>query len=102
MILFILLLSLAQASEIGIASIYSTAEGTRTASGIQLNNNALTAAHKTLPFGRKVRVTNLNNEKYVIVRIIDRGPFVKGRIIDLTPASARAIGCNGLCKVSLD
>ena len=90
-------------TEICIASIYSSKyEGKRTASGISLNDTYLTAAHKTLPFGRKVRVTNLSNELYVIVRITDRGPYVRGRCIDLTHAAAKAIGCNGLCKVKIE
>ncbi len=85
----------------GIASVYSTAEGTRTASGRKLSNNALTAAHKSLPFGTKVRVTNKKNGRSVVVTITDRGPFVRGRVIDLTPAGARALGFNGLAPVSL-
>lgn len=108
-LLLLLLLSLDNVQariETCIASIYAVGDssqpGTRTASGIPLNNNALTAAHKTLPFGRKVRVTNLRNNQHVIVRITDRGPYVRGRCIDLTKASARAIGCPGLCKVRLD
>ena len=56
----------------------------KTASGERFDNNAMTAAHKTLPFGTEVKVTNLNNGKSVTVRINDRGPFVKGRIIDLS------------------
>ena len=85
----------------GIASIYSTSEGTKTASGRRLSNSALTAAHKSLPFGTMVRVTNTRNNKSVVVRINDRGPFVRGRVIDLTPAGARAIGMSGLAPVSL-
>src|SRR5258706_6685441 len=86
----------------GIASVYSTREqGSQTAGGLKLNDNALTAAHRTLPFGSKVRVTNTNNGRSVVVTITDRGPFVHGRIIDLTPAAARAIGFNGLTKVSV-
>jgi rare lipoprotein A len=85
----------------GIASVYTTAEGTRTASGRKLSNGALTAAHKTLPFGTKVRVTNKKNGRSVVVTITDRGPFVRGRVIDLTPAGASALGFNGLASVSL-
>jgi rare lipoprotein A len=85
----------------GIASVYSTAEGTKTASGRKLSNGALTAAHKSLPFGTKVRVTNRKNGRSVVVTITDRGPFVRGRVIDLTPAGARALGFNGLASVSL-
>jgi rare lipoprotein A len=86
----------------GIASVYSTREGgSQSASGIKLNDNALTAAHRTLPFGSKVRVTNTKNGRSVVVTITDRGPFVRGRVIDLTPAAARAIGFNGLAKVTV-
>ena len=75
--------------------------GRRTASGERVQSGALTAAHKTLPFGTIVRVTNRRNNKSVLVRINDRGPFVRGRVIDLTPAGARAIGMSGLAPVSL-
>jgi peptidoglycan lytic transglycosylase len=63
---------------------------------------ALTAAHRTLPFGTLVRVTNRSSGRSVVVRINDRGPFVRGRIIDLTPAAARALGFSGLANVSVD
>jgi rare lipoprotein A len=85
----------------GIASVYTTAEGTKTASGRRLSNGALTAAHKSLKFGTKVRVTNKKNGRSVVVTITDRGPFVRGRVIDLTPAGARALGFNGLAPVTL-
>jgi rare lipoprotein A len=85
----------------GIASVYTTAEGTRTASGRRLSNGALTAAHKSLKFGTKVRVTNKKNGRSVVVTITDRGPYVRGRVIDLTPAGARALGFNGLAPVTL-
>jgi len=89
----------------GVASVYGTKgdrySGGRTASGERVNSGALTAAHKTLPFGTLVRVTNRRNNKSVVVRINDRGPFVRGRVIDLTPAGARAIGFSGLAPVSL-
>jgi len=62
----------------------------------------MTAAHRTLPFGTMVRVTNTGTGKSVVVRINDRGPFVKGRIIDLTPGAARAIGIAGLGAVTVD
>jgi rare lipoprotein A len=89
-------------AEGGIASVYSTREGTRTASGVRLNDNALTAAHRSLPFGTKVRVTNNKNGHSVVVTVTDRGPFVRGRVIDLTPAGARALGFSGLASVSLE
>ncbi len=66
--------------------------GTQTASGIPLKDNAMTAAHKTLPMGTRVRVTNRKNGKSVIVKITDRGPYVKGRIIDVTKGVARKLG----------
>ena len=66
--------------------------GTRTASGERLSNGAATAAHKTLPMGTKVRVTNLANGKTEVVRINDRGPFTPGRVIDLSRAAAASIG----------
>jgi rare lipoprotein A len=86
--------SVAQRAKVqsGIASVYSTESGNKTASGQRLNPRALTAAHRSLPFGTKVRVVNKRNGRSVVVTINDRGPFVRGRIIDLTPASARAIG----------
>jgi rare lipoprotein A len=86
----------------GIASVYSTESGNKTASGARLNPGALTAAHRTLPFGTKVRVTNHRNGRSVVVTINDRGPFVRGRVIDLTPAGARALGFSGLTPVKLD
>ena len=64
--------------------------------------SGLTAAHQTLPFGTQVRVTNHQTGRSVVVRINDRGPFVRGRIIDLTPAGARALGMDGLAHVSVE
>jgi rare lipoprotein A len=85
----------------GIASVYSTESGTGTSSGQKLNPRALTAAHRTLPFGTKVRVINKKNGRSVVVTINDRGPFVRGRVIDLTPAGARVLGFSGLTRVEL-
>jgi len=85
----------------GVASVYSTESGNKTASGQRLNPGALTAAHRSLPLGSKVRVTNRSNGRSVVVTINDRGPFVRGRIIDLTPAAARALGFSGLAHVSV-
>jgi rare lipoprotein A len=62
----------------------------------------MTAAHRSLPFGTMVRVTNHSNGRSVVVRIDDRGPFVRGRIIDLTPAAAHALGFSGLAHVTVD
>lgn len=64
----------------------------RTASGERMNPSALTAAHKTLPLGSKVKVTNLRNNRSVVVRINDRGPFIKGRLIDLSKGAAAKLG----------
>jgi len=76
----------------GIASYYGMAyHGRQTANGEIFDMYALTAAHNTLPFGTKIRVTNLNNKKRVTVRINDRGPFVKGRILDLSYGAARKL-----------
>jgi rare lipoprotein A len=66
-----------------------------------MNPGAMTAAHRTLPFGTRVTVVNNRNGRAVVVRINDRGPFVRGRVIDLSPAAARAIGVSGLAPVSL-
>src|ERR1700730_5584319 len=82
----------------GIASVYS---GGRTANGERAIASRLTAAHKTLAFGTLVRVTHRRTGRSVVVRINDRGPFVRGRVIDLTPAAARAIGFSGLAPVTL-
>jgi rare lipoprotein A len=92
----------ASADESGVASVYSTESGSGTASGQRLNPGALTAAHRSLPFGTKVRVTNKNNGRSVVVTINDRGPFVRGRVIDVTPAAAQALGFSGLTQVTLN
>jgi len=84
----------------GIASVYGY--GGRTASGERMTPGALTAAHRTLPFGTMVRVTDTRTGRSVVVRINDRGPFVRGRVIDLTPAAAHALGFSGLANVTLD
>ncbi len=77
----------------GDASYYGARHhGKRTASGEPFDQNALTAAHRQLPFGTRVKVTNLDNDKSVIVRINDRGPHTRGRLIDLSRAAAEQIG----------
>lgn len=83
-----------KSTEQGKASWYSikTNYGTKTASGQRLCNNAPTAAHKTLPMGTKVRVTNLTNNKSEIVTINDRGPYIRGRVIDVTIGTAEKLG----------
>jgi rare lipoprotein A len=86
-------------SVVGWASFYKS--GKRTANGEHFNPNGLTAAHRSLPFGTKVLVTNLKNGKSVIVRINDRGPFIKGRVMDLSLGAARVVGLNrsGVAKI---
>ena len=86
----------------GLASWYGPGfGGHRTASGERFNTGALTAAHRSLPFGSRVRVTNSRTGRSVVVRINDRGPFSGNRIIDLSGASARAIGMQGTERVTL-
>ena len=79
------------ATQCGGASWYNFA-GRKTASGERMNPNAMTAAHRNLRFGTKVRVTNRKNGRSIIVRINDRGPFIKGRVIDLSKAAASRLG----------
>src|ERR1700676_4862178 len=74
----------------GMASFYGNESGSKTASGQRFNQNALTAAHRTLPFGTKLRVTH--GGRSVVVTINDRGPFVHGRVLDLSTAAAREVG----------
>jgi rare lipoprotein A len=86
----------------GVASYYGPGfHGRRTASGERFNAGAMTAAHRSLPFGTRVRVTNERSGRSVVVRINDRGPFGHGRIIDLSSGSARALGMGGTAPVSL-
>jgi rare lipoprotein A len=89
-------------TECGKASWYQLTS--RTASGEYANPNAMTAAHRTLPFGTKVRVTNLRNGKSVVVRINDRGPFIRGRVIDVTRQAAQSLGFKnaGITRVQVD
>jgi rare lipoprotein A len=91
----------AAAAQCGKASWYKM--GSRTASGEAMNANALAAAHRTLPFGTRVRVENLKNGKAVVVRINDRGPFVGGRVIDVTRGAAAELGMlgSGVARVKL-
>lgn len=90
------------ADQTGIASVYSVESGRRTASGRELNRESLTAAHRTLPLGTKVKVTNKSNGNSVVVTINDRGPFVRGRIIDVSPGAARVLGFSGLTHVTVN
>ena len=86
----------------GMASYYW--QGQMTASGVRFNPNAMTAAHRSYPFGTKVRVTNQRNGKTVVVTINDRGPFIRGRIIDLSNAAAGVIGMRsaGVAPVTVE
>jgi rare lipoprotein A len=90
--------SLMAAPQTGVASVYSNE---KTANGEYAHASRLTAAHRSLPFGTMVEVTNTHNGRSVVVRINDRGPYIRGRVIDLTPAGARAIGSSGLAPVRL-
>ncbi len=86
----------------GLASFYT--EGSETASGEKLDGHKLTAAHRTLPFGTRVRVTNVTNGRSVTVRINDRGPFVPGRVVDVSYLAAETLGmtATGVAKVKLE
>ena len=91
-----------RAASEGLASFYT--EGSQTASGEKFDTTALTAAHPTLPFGTKLRVTNLATGRSVTVRINDRGPYVPGRVVDVSYSAAKALGMvdSGVAKVKLD
>lgn len=91
-----------QAAAHGVASFYS--EDTETASGEKFDKNELTAAHPTLPFGTRVRVTNVSTGRSVTVRVNDRGPYVRGRIVDVSYSAAEALGMvnQGVASVRLD
>jgi rare lipoprotein A len=92
-------------SQVGVASYYAAKfENRKTADGERFKSNGFTAAHRTLPLGTMVRVINLENHRSVIVRINDRGPFMRKRIIDLSPAAARALGIRdqGLMRVRIE
>jgi rare lipoprotein A len=91
-----------QTASQGIASFYT--EGQQTASGEKFNTHDLTAAHPTLPFGTRLRVTNVSTGQSVTVRINDRGPYVPGRVVDVSHAAANELGIveSGLAKVKLD
>ena len=91
----------AKADQVGHASWYALTS--QTASGERMNPNELTAAHRSLPFGTRVLVENLSNGRSVVVRINDRGPFIGGRVIDLSKAAAAHIGMlgSGTAKVRI-
>jgi rare lipoprotein A len=83
-------------SQTGIGSYYGNGHhGKRTASGERFNQGAMTAAHRTAAFGTNLRVTNLANGRSVVVRVNDRGPFVRGRVVDISSSAARQIGMQG-------
>ncbi|GAA0005669.1 septal ring lytic transglycosylase RlpA family protein [Bradyrhizobium diazoefficiens] len=85
----------------GVASFYSDTE---TASGERFDKNELTAAHPSLPFGTKLRVTDVSSGRFVTVRVNDRGPYVRGRVVDISPSAAEALGMvdKGIANVRLD
>jgi rare lipoprotein A len=87
----------------GKASFYSYPKG-KTASGAPFNRDALTAAHRSLPFGTRVRVTDLASRKSVVVRIVDRGPWIRDRILDLSLGAARSLGMTdrGVARVRVE
>jgi rare lipoprotein A len=93
-----------QPVQTGLASVYSEhLNGEKTASGERYNSAGLTAAHRTLPLGAEIRVTNLDNGRSVQVRVNDRGPHVQGRIVDLSSRAAAALGMRtGVARVRLE
>ena len=105
LILFLFSFSAIAGTEEGIASYYADSlDGNPTASGELYDKKALTAAHRTLSFGTRVEVTNLSNNRSVIVRINDRGPHVENRIIDVSGAAAKKLGLlnSGTARVRLE
>lgn len=88
----------------GVASFYTEGQGQQTASGERYNPTELTAAHPTLPFGTRLQVTNVATGRSVMVRVNDRGPFVKGRVVDVSYSAAEALGMvnSGIANVKVD
>jgi rare lipoprotein A len=84
----------------GVASMYGNESGSKTASGQRFNENAMTCAHRSLPFGTKLRVSH--GGRSIIVTVNDRGPFVRGRVLDLSTGAARALGISGLGQVTAE
>lgn len=102
-LIFLTLLSTNLMAQTGIASWYGHPHhGKKTASGERYNMYGLSAAHRHIKLGSKVKVTNLKNHKSVIVKINDRGPFVRGRIIDLSLGAKQKLGMDGTTQVSLE
>lgn len=93
-----------QHPEVCVASVYNTHEkwGSITASGIRLRNDVPTVAHRTYALGGYLKVTNLRNGHVMVLRVIDRGPYRRGRCVDLTPAADRALGLGGLGRVKVE
>ncbi|MFT4128643.1 MAG: septal ring lytic transglycosylase RlpA family protein [Labrys sp. (in: a-proteobacteria)] len=97
MIIIFMAMVSGHAETLGTASFYGRElKGHRTANGERFNPAGLTAAHRTLPFGTTLRVTNLRNHKSVVVRVTDRGPHKRGRLIDLSYGAAKAVGMLGM------
>ncbi len=94
--------SLPPAASVGVASFYT--EGARTANGERLNPNALTAAHPSLPFGTHLRITSVASGRSVVVRVNDRGPYIKGRAVDVSYSAAKELGMTerGVAKVKME
>jgi len=94
--------SLPPGASVGVASFYT--EGAHTASGERLNPNALTAAHPSLPFGTRLRITTVASGRSVVVRVNDRGPFLKGRAVDVSYSAAKQLGITdrGIAKVKME
>ena len=89
--------------QVGQASWYGLKfQGKKTASGESFDRNNLTCAHRTLPLGSWIRVTNLKNRRSIFVRVTDRGPMPENRVVDLSQAAARAVGISGIAKVKLE
>lgn len=88
------------AAELGVASWYSS--GSRTANGERFPSKEMTCAHKTARFGTHLKVTDLKTGRSIVCRCNDRGPFVRGRLVDLNPASAHALGMSGLARVRVE
>lgn len=105
-IVVLILLAPPARSETCIASVYGTGDrdqnGTKTASGIRLANSVPSMAHKALPLRSRARVTNLRSGASIVLPVTDRGPFVRGRCVDLSHAAASALGISGLGRVSVE